>query len=45
VKGAAFTGFEAGEPYIVAVGAEDTVSDGAMRFAPAWTAKVTVTPP
>jgi len=45
VKGGVFTGFEPGEPYIVAVGAEATGPDGAMKFAPAWTAKVTVTSP
>jgi hypothetical protein len=43
VKGReAFPGFEAGESYIVAIGAEAPSADGAMRFAPAWTAKVSV---
>ncbi len=43
VKGGAFQGFEAGESYIVAVGAEaPSASDGAMRFTPFWTAKVNV---
>lgn len=39
----AFPGFEAGESYLVAVGAEASGADGAMRFSPAWTAKVNVT--
>jgi hypothetical protein len=45
VKGRdAFPGFEAGESYIIAVGTEaPSASDGAMRFAPVWTAKVNVT--
>jgi hypothetical protein len=44
VKGRdAFPGFEAGESYIIAVGTEAPSADGAMRFAPAWTAKVNVT--
>lgn len=44
VKGGAFAGFEAGESYVVAVGAEAaSASDGAMRFTPFWTAKVNVT--
>jgi hypothetical protein len=43
VKGGAFKGFEAGESYLVAVGAEaPSAADGAMRFAPLWTAKVNV---
>jgi hypothetical protein len=43
VKGGAFRGFEAGESYIVAVGAEaPSAADGAMRFLPVWTAKVNV---
>ncbi len=42
VKGGAFPGFEAGESYLVAVGAEVTAADGAMRFTPFWTAKVNV---
>jgi hypothetical protein len=44
VKGReAFAGFEAGESYIVAVGTEmPSPSDGALRFAPMWTAKVSV---
>jgi hypothetical protein len=45
VKGGPFLGFEAGESYIVAVGAEaPSASDGAMRFVPFWTAKVNVAP-
>jgi hypothetical protein len=43
VKGReAFPGFEAGESYVVAIGSEAAGPDGAMRFAPAWTAKVSV---
>lgn len=43
VKGGAFPGFEAGESYIIAVGAEaPSASDGAMRFTPLWTTKVNV---
>jgi hypothetical protein len=44
VKGRdAFAGFEPGESYLVAVGTEvPSASDGALRFAPAWTAKVNV---
>jgi hypothetical protein len=42
VKGGAFAGFEAGESYLVAVGAEAPAADGAMRFTPFWTAKVAV---
>lgn len=46
VKGReAFPGFEAGESYLVAVGAEaPSASDGALRFKPVWTAKVDVAP-
>ena len=43
VKGGPFEGFEAGEQYIVAVGAEAPAADGALKFAPAWTTKVAVT--
>jgi hypothetical protein len=45
VKGRdAFPGFEGGESYLVAVGTEaPSAPDGAMRFAPLWTAKVNVT--
>ena len=42
VKGGAFQGFEAGESYLVAVGAEAPSADGALRFTPFWTAKVNV---
>src|SRR5262245_59984306 len=43
VKGRdAFPGFAAGESYIVAIGAEAPSADGAIRFAPAWTGKVSV---
>lgn len=43
VKGGAFPGFEAGESYIIAVGAEmPSTRDGAMGFAPFWTTKVNV---
>lgn len=42
VKGGPFPGFEAGETYIIAVGAEAPSADGAMRFTPFWTAKVNV---
>jgi hypothetical protein len=43
VKGReAFPGFEAGESYVVAIGTEAPGADGAMRFTPAWTAKVSV---
>jgi len=38
----AFPGFEAGEPYVVAVGREAASADGAMRFTPLWTARVNV---
>ena len=46
VKGRdAFPGFEAGQSYVVAVGTESaSATDGAMRFAPAWTTKVNVGP-
>jgi hypothetical protein len=43
VKGGAFPGFEARESYIIAIGAELPSPEGAMRFAPVWTTKVTVT--
>jgi len=42
VKGGPFPGFEAGESYLVAVGAEAPAADGALRFAPFWTARVNV---
>jgi hypothetical protein len=42
VKRSAFQGFEAGESYTVALGAEITGADGAMRFVPLWTTKVSV---
>jgi hypothetical protein len=43
VKGRdAFPGFEAGESYVVAIGAEAPSPDGTMRFVPAWSAKVNV---
>jgi hypothetical protein len=42
VKGGAFQGFEAGESYYVAVGAEAAAPDGAMRFTPFWSARVNV---
>lgn len=43
VKGGPFPGFEAGESYIIAVGAEaPAAADGALRFTPFWTAKVNV---
>jgi hypothetical protein len=45
VKGGVFPGFEAGESYIVALGAEaPSTRDGAMGFAPLWTAKIDVAP-
>ncbi len=42
VKGGPFRGFEAGESYYVAVGAEETTADGAMRFTPFWSGRVIV---
>jgi hypothetical protein len=42
VKGGAFPGFEAGESYVVAIGPEATAADGALRFAPMWSATVKV---
>ncbi len=44
VKGGAFSGFEAGEEYLVAIGSEAPSPDGVLRFAPAWTTKITVAP-
>jgi hypothetical protein len=43
MKGGAFPGFEAGESYVVAIGPEGTAADGALRFAPVWSATVKVT--
>ena len=44
VKGGPFQGFEAGESYLIAVGAEAPSADGAMRFTPLWTGRVSVAP-
>jgi hypothetical protein len=44
VKGGPFPGFEVGESYVVAIGPEATAADGAMRFAPIWSASVKVAP-
>jgi hypothetical protein len=42
VKGGSFPGFEAGESYVIAIGPEATAADGALRFAPIWSATVKV---
>jgi hypothetical protein len=42
MKGGVFPGFEAGESYVVALGPEATAADGALRFAPIWSATVKV---